>query len=152
MRKPNVLLICVDHWPGRLLGCAGHPAISTPTLDQLARNGVRFANAYSAVPVCVPARKALLSGTTSKTHGDRTFNESLPMPRPSIADAFSDGGYQCFAVGKMHVYPQRNRVGFHDIILNEEGRHYRGEGAGTGADDYEMWLAEQGCVGQEFSQ
>lgn len=93
MDKPNVLLVCVEQWPGRLLGCAGHPVISTPTLDQLARNGVRFTNAYSAVPVCVPARKALLSGTTPKTHRDRTFNEQIPMPRPTIADAFVAGGY-----------------------------------------------------------
>ena len=44
--KPNVLLICVDHWPGRLLGAAGHPVVQTPTLDQLAANGVRFSQAY----------------------------------------------------------------------------------------------------------
>lgn len=151
MNKPNVLLICVDHWPGRLLGCDGHPCVLTPTLDQLARNGIRFTNAYSATPVCVPARKALLSGTTSKTHGDRTFNELKPMPRPSIAETFAGAGYQCFAVGKMHVYPQRNRVGFHDIILHEEGRHYRAENGDMGADDYEMWLAERGYGGREFT-
>lgn len=45
--RPNVLLVCTDHWSGSLLGCAGHPAIQTPTLDQLARNGVRFTRAYS---------------------------------------------------------------------------------------------------------
>jgi arylsulfatase A-like enzyme len=145
--KPNVLLICVDHWPGRLLGCAGHPAISTPTLDQLARNGVRFSNAYSSTPVCIPARRALLTGTTARTHSDRVFQETLPMLRPTIADAFAQAGYQAFAVGKMHVYPQRDRVGFHDVILHEEGRHQ----FGLRADDYETYLAEQGFAGQEFT-
>ncbi|NQU11364.1 sulfatase-like hydrolase/transferase, partial [bacterium] len=116
MPQPNVLLICVDHWPGRLLGCAGHPVISTPTLDQFARNGVRFTNAYSATPVCVPARKALFSGLTSRTHGDRVFDDHIPVPRPTIADCFVQAGYQACAVGKMHVYPQRDRHGFHEVI------------------------------------
>jgi arylsulfatase A-like enzyme len=40
--RPNVLLVLVDQWPGRLLGAAGHPVIQTPTIDQIARNGVRF--------------------------------------------------------------------------------------------------------------
>jgi len=44
---PNVLLITVDQWPGSLLSCAGHPAVSTPTLDQLTANGTRFTNCYA---------------------------------------------------------------------------------------------------------
>ena len=147
--KPNVLLICVDHWPGNLLGCEGHPAVMTPTLDQLAANGVRFTNAYSACPVCIPARRALMTGTTSKTHQDRIFNEELPMdPKlPTIAQVFSRDGYQTFAVGKLHVFPQRDRIGFHDVILNEEGRHHKG----LTADDYELFLASEGFAGMEYA-
>lgn len=55
--QPNVLLICVDHWPGLLLGAAGHEQVLTPTLDQLCENGVRFSEAYSATPTCIPARR-----------------------------------------------------------------------------------------------
>ena len=40
-QKPNVLLISVDHWPGRFLAGLGHPVILTPTLDQLLSNGVK---------------------------------------------------------------------------------------------------------------
>ena len=42
MGQTNVMLITADQWPGSLLGAAGHPVIQTPTLDQLARNGVRY--------------------------------------------------------------------------------------------------------------
>ena len=146
--KPNVLLICVDHWPGSLLGCEGHPAVLTPTLDQLAANGVRFTNAYSAAPVCIPARRTLMTGTDPRTHGMRTFEERVPMPSiPTLAGTFAAAGYQCYAVGKLHVYPQRDRIGFHDVILNEEGRHH----LGMQADDFELFLAEQGFAGQEFA-
>ena len=148
MDHPNVLLICVEHWPGSFLGCDGHPVLMTPTLDELAASGVRFTRAYSATPTCIPARRALMTGTTSKTHGDRVFNETLPMPdMPTLAQCFRDAGYQAYAVGKLHVYPQRDRIGFDDVVLNEEGRHH----LGLGADDYELFLAAEGYAGQEFA-
>ena len=108
--RPHVLLATADHWPGSLLGAAGHKAIQTPTLDQLARNGVRFTNAYTECPVCIPARRTLLTGTSPRTHGDRTFNVEMTMPKvPTIADSFCKAGYQAYAVGKLHVYPPRVR-------------------------------------------
>ncbi|MBT3275841.1 MAG: sulfatase-like hydrolase/transferase [Spirochaetales bacterium] len=48
--RPNVLLISTDHLSGRLLGCAGRQTVMTPTIDQFARWGTRFTNAYSACP------------------------------------------------------------------------------------------------------
>ena len=144
--KPNVLLISTDHWPASLLGCAGHPAIQTPTLDQLAANGTRFPNTYSECPVCIPARRTLMTGTTPRTHGDRVFNETMPMPDlPTMADTFRKAGYQAYAVGKLHVYPQRDRIGFDDVILDEEGRQIYGV-----VDDYELFLGDQGFAGRYF--
>ena len=147
--RPNVLLICVDHWPGRLLGAAGHRCIMSPTLDQLAANGVRFTNCYSAAPTCIPARRGLMTGTTPQTHGDRVFDETLPMDPnlPTLAQTFRDAGYQAFAVGKLHVYPQRDCIGFDDVTLMEECRHQ----FGLTADDYELFLAEQGYAGQAMT-
>jgi len=146
MAQPNVLLITTDHWPAALLGEAGHPSILTPTLDELARSGVRFTNAYSECPVCIPARRTLMTGTSPRTHGDRDFGETKPMPElPTMAQAFRDGGYQAYAVGKLHVHPQRNRIGFDDVILDEEGRTQYGV-----TDDYEMFLADQGFTGRQF--
>ena len=145
--KPNVLLITVDQWPGRLMGAAGHPCVMTPTLDQLAANGVLYTNAYSAAPVCTAARRGLLTGLTPRAHGDRDYDEKLPMPNvPLLAQCFRDAGYQAHAVGKMHVYPQRSRLGFDDILLNEEGRR-----TGIEADDYELFLADHGYAGREFT-
>ena len=44
----------------------------------------------------------------------------------TLPQTFRDAGYQAYAVGKLHVYPQRNRIGFDDVLLNEEGRHHLG--------------------------
>ena len=118
----NVLLITADQWSGDYLGCAGCNEIFTPTLDELARYGIRYTNAISTTPVCIPARRELMLGVTSKTHKDRIFNEELRMPSdiPSLAQVFRDNGYQAYAVGKLHVFPQRDRIGFDDVILHEE--------------------------------
>lgn len=143
--QPNVLLITTDHWPATLLGCAGHPAVQTPTLDALARSGTRFTNAYSESPVCVPARRTIMTGTTPRTHGDRKMG-SAPMPDvPTVAQTFRDAGYQAHAVGKLHVRPTRDRIGFDDVILFEEGRVQHGA-----LDDYEMWLGDEGYPGRQF--
>lgn len=148
MKKKNVLLITVDQWCGSDMGCAGHRELLTPTLDELAGYGVRFTNAYSSTPVCIPARRELMTGTTARTHGDRRFNERLEMPDlPTMAQTFRDNGYQAYAVGKLHVYPQRNRIGFDDVKLIEEGRHIDG----LRQDDYERFLAREGYAGLEFA-
>lgn len=144
--QPNVLLISTDHWPASLLGVAGHPAIQTPTLDELARSGRRFSNCYAECPVCIPARRTLMTGVTPRTHGDRVFKDTLPMPElPTLAQTFREAGYQAYAVGKLHVYPQRDRIGFDDVILDEEGRTQYGV-----TDDYEMFLGDQGFPGRQF--
>ncbi|MFJ9179388.1 sulfatase-like hydrolase/transferase [Streptomyces sp. NPDC102360] len=146
--RPNVLLITVDHWFGRLLGGAGHPVIQTPTLDSLAAAGTRYTRAYSESPVCVPARRTIMTGTTPRSHGDRTFQQDLPMAEglPTLAQTFRDNGYQAYAVGKLHVYPQRSRIGFDDVLLSEEGRSQWGV-----ADDYERFLAANGHAGLSYA-
>lgn len=145
----NVLLITVDQWSAAYLGCAGNDEILTPSLDELARYGIRYTNAISTTPVCIPARRELMLGVTSRTHGDRVFCEDLRMPPdiPPMAQVFRDNGYQAVAVGKLHVFPQRDRIGFDDVILHEEGRHK----AGMAQDDYERFLARNGHAGEELS-
>ena len=144
--RPNVLFISVDQWPGPLMGVAGHPVIETPTLNQLAANGIYYPRAYSECPICIPARRTMMTGTSPRIHGDRRFQPDLTMPDlPTLAQTFRDDGYQAFAVGKLHVFPPRNRIGFDDVILSEEGRGHLG-----GPDDYDLYLADQGHTGRGY--
>ena len=55
-KRPNIILLMADQMRGDCLGIAGHPDVKTPFLDALAAEGVRYENAYSACPTCVPAR------------------------------------------------------------------------------------------------
>jgi arylsulfatase A-like enzyme len=150
--KPNVLLICTDHWSGMLTGEAGHPVVTTPTIDHLARCGVTYTHAYSACPSCIPARRSLMTGMSPRANGMRTYAEGVDFPdAPTLAQCFRDAGYQAYAVGKLHVYPQRRRVGFDDVLLEEQGRHIHHDIPDGIADDYELFLAEQGYGGQEYA-
>jgi arylsulfatase len=136
--RPNILLVTADHWPGHLLGAAGHTCIQTPTLDELARSGRRYCRAYSEAPLCVPARRALMTGRAPRV---QTRAEAVPM----LAEVFSQNGYQTYAVGKLHAMPQRSRLGFDDVMLCEEGRVQYGV-----VDDYEAYLARCGRAGAQF--
>lgn len=144
-RQPNILLIISDQWSGTRLGHLGHPTVQTPTLDQLARNGVSYTRAYSECPICIPARRSLYTGTSPRTHGDRVFRKTGPMPPvPTIAQTFRDAGYQAFCVGKLHVYPERDRIGYDDALLSEEGRPH------LAIDDYSLYLSDRGHTGEAF--
>ncbi|MCV0424178.1 MAG: sulfatase-like hydrolase/transferase [Roseibium sp.] len=143
--RPNVLLIIADQWSGGRTGYAGHATVQTPTLDQIARNGVVFPRAYSESPICIPARRSLYTGTTPRTHGDRVFRKSGRMPEvPTMAQTFRDAGYQAYCVGKLHVFPERDRIGYDDVLLSEEGRPH------LAIDDYSLYLYDQGHAGQAF--
>jgi arylsulfatase A-like enzyme len=153
---PNVLLICTDHLasqhtrPGSV-GLPSPPTVMTPTIDQLARSGVWFNNTYSATPVCIPARRALMTGLTPQSHGCYE-NANLPLPDVvTLAQCFRNAGYQAFASGKLHVFPQRDRIGFDDVMLHEEGRHQFDDIPDGRADDWELFLADRGYGGQEFA-
>ena len=146
MDRPNVLMICADHWAAEYLGIAGHPAILTPGLDEISLAGTRFTNCYSESPVCIPARRTLMTGQTPRSHGDRVFDDKLAMPPvTTLAQAFRDGGYQADAVGKLHVHPQRDRIGFDSVALDDEGRPQWGV-----MDDYDIFLGDQGYPGRQF--
>ena len=151
--QPNVLLICTDHWSDLFTRPGGHPVVMTPTLDQLARSGTRFTQAYSACPSCIPARKSLMTGMRARTHGDRCYRDGVPMPEgiPTLAQLFGNAGYQTYAVGKLHVWPQRDRIGFHEVLLDEQGRHQVRDIPEGVADDWELYLMEQGYTGREYA-
>ncbi len=144
--RPNVLLIVADHGAAEFLGVAGHPTVLTPGLDEIAQCGARFTNAYSESPVCIPARRTLMTGMTPRSHGDRIFDDTLSMPPVcTLAQAFREAGYQADAVGKLHVHPQRDRIGFDSVLLDDEGRTQWGT-----LDDYDIYLGDAGYPGRQF--
>ena len=61
-QKPNIVIIFTDDQGYNDLGCFGSPHLKTPRIDQMAAEGMRFTDFYSAAPVCTPSRAALMTG------------------------------------------------------------------------------------------
>jgi N-sulfoglucosamine sulfohydrolase len=60
--KPNIIILMSDNQSWNHLGCYGDPALSTPNIDKLAKEGIRFTHAYCSAPSCSPARASMLTG------------------------------------------------------------------------------------------
>ena len=67
--RPNIIFLLADDQRADTLSSSGHPFSQTPNIDQLARNGVRFTNAFTVEPICAPSRFAYLSGQYERTSG-----------------------------------------------------------------------------------
>ncbi len=75
--RPNIVFIVVDSHRGDALGMAGNPFVITPNLDQLARSGVMFNNAYVTTAICSVSRASLLSGQHRARHGINDFTTNF---------------------------------------------------------------------------
>jgi arylsulfatase A len=99
--RPNLIYIMVDDL-GFDLGCYGGQQVQTPRLDQMAREGMRFTQAYSGCTVCAPARSTLMTGT-HMGHTPVRRNSggvSLQADTVTVADMLSRAGYVCGGFGK----------------------------------------------------
>lgn len=120
--KPHIIFIMTDQQRADALGCAGNSAVLSPNIDALARDGVRFSQAYSEVPSCTPARGCLLSGMTPWHNGMLGYARVARKYKYELPRMLSEGGYYSFCVGKNHWFPQKALHGFNGTLVDESGR------------------------------
>ncbi len=117
-RPPNILFILTDDQGWASLSCYGGRRVLTPHLDTLARDGVRFTDAY-VMPQCTPTRAALLSGQHSARNGmwhvipwygspwapvrEPAFREQFPREGFNLAKGLRAAGYATAIAGKWHL-------------------------------------------------
>ena len=66
--RPNILFFLVDDQRNDVLSSEGHPIVKTPTVDNLARNGVKFTNAFVTTSICAASRASILTGLYETRH------------------------------------------------------------------------------------
>ena len=147
MARMNLLFFMSDNHSRDVSGCYGHPLVHTPTLDQLAEAGARFANAYCASPLCCPSRSALATGRFPHQTGywDNIFAYDGRVT--SWMKRLRDAGYNVVSVGKLHFAKTDERNGFSEEIvpmhiLDGKGGIkglLRGYGAALAPANNEMW-------------
>ena len=121
--RPHVLILMPDQFRADSLSCAGHPVVRTPNLDRLAAEGVRFENAYTTCPVCMPARSSFLSGLFCHNHAQWGNYGHLPPEADTFAKRLAAAGYRTCHVGKSHYYPHARgkHLGEHVPFMNALG-------------------------------
>lgn len=100
--RPNILFLMSDEHRADVTGYEGDAVVRTPVLDELARTGVVFRNAYTASPICIPGRQSLMSGQLPRTCGCQRYGEDLPPGHMTFARRFAQYAYRTVACGKLH--------------------------------------------------
>ena len=108
-KPPNVIWICADDYAPAVSGTYGSPVASTPNVDRLAADGIRFDRAYCACPLSTPSRMAFLTGRYPRSVGVTLTPTPLPLDERTIGHALRDAGYETAAFGKTHYYDPLNR-------------------------------------------
>ncbi len=124
--KPNILIIMTDELSAESMSFnLGNRYINTPNLDQLAKTGVVFKNAYCANPLCVPSRSSIFTGRYPHEVGIQSNDEKKldPATFPSLGSIFKNAGYETGYVGKWHLPYERKAQATHgfDYLPNKTG-------------------------------
>ena len=162
-RLPNILFILTDDQGWTSLSCYGNKLVVTPHLDSLARDGVRFTDAY-VMPQCTPTRAALLSGQHTARNGmwhvipwygspwapvtEPAYREQFPRDAFTVAKGLHAAGYATGIAGKWHLTTGAD--GDYTGLKPEAGWHYgfdfvapRGPGTQNTGDKWVDHLTDQ---------
>jgi len=132
--RPHVLFIHADDLGWSDLGCYGARYQATPAIDALAREGLRFTQAYAGAPICTPSRAALITGrhaarlhltgqpgykaedTSARKFAHPDFRTTLPTGTPTVARTLAAAGYRTVLLGKWGFDDDPGAHGFTEVI------------------------------------
>lgn len=124
--RPNVIYIITDQQSASAMSCAGNSDLKTPNMDRLAQRGVRFTNAYCALPLSGPSRAAMFTGMMPSQCGMSENETPLPdsLKVSTLGNLMENAGYYGAYAGKWHVntnsIPEEKAFGFHRIHPNND--------------------------------
>ena len=125
--RPNILFIMSDDHAWQAISAYGRPdgtrVNSTPSIDRLAKEGMRFDRFFVENSICAPSRAAFLTGCFSTRHGVPTNAESFDGTQPTWPRLLGEAGYRTGVFGKWHL--KSDPVGFDEWgVLIGQGPYY----------------------------
>ena len=120
MTRPNILFLFSDQHAQSVAGADGDGVVETPNIDRIAREGVRFDNAYCPSPICVPSRMATLTARWPHRQDCWTNDDILRSDLPSWLHVAGAAGYDPVLIGRLHaIGPDQ----LHGYAAREIGDH-----------------------------
>ena len=95
--RPNVFLVTIDTLRADHVGCYGDAQVKTPAMDSLAKEGVRFANAFTPIPITNPSHASIMTGLYPSSHGVTDFGVALSASHVTWARLLQQQGYKTAA-------------------------------------------------------
>ncbi|MFC1763745.1 sulfatase [Planctomycetota bacterium] len=140
--KPNILIITTDQQFADAMSCVGSKWLKTPAMDSIAKNGVRFHNAYVNNPVCLPQRYTWYTGRLPCT---RRLADENNKPIISLGNQAKKGGYLTAYFGKWHIQDKT-------FSNKEKDKRYAGFDINQGGKDATMTQAAVTFLSEKHKQ
>ncbi len=119
MIRPNILILMVDQLNGTLFPDGPADWLHTPNLRRLAERSKRYANAYTASPLCAPGRASFMSGRLPSGTGVYDNAAEFPSDLPTFAHHLRRAGYLTCLSGKMHFVGPDQLHGFEERLTTD---------------------------------
>jgi len=141
--RPNIVFIIADDMAWDDSGAYGHPHIQTPNIDKLAKNGMRFDNAFLTTSSCSPSRTSIITGLYPHNTNAEQLHWPLPSEKVTFVEKLKASGYWTAQAGKWHLGDSiKNRfdlvadVGTMGFQLSPTGEKTRQKGDGSGCENW----------------
>jgi arylsulfatase A-like enzyme len=121
--RPNVIYIMTDDHAAHMLSAYGSQIASTPNLDRIGTEGVRFANAFVTNALCAPARAVLLTGKYSHKNGKLDNATEFDGSQQTFPKLLQAAGYQTAMIGKWHLKSEPTGFDYWNVLPGQGKYH-----------------------------
>ncbi len=121
--RPNIIFIMTDDHANSAISAYGSKITSTPNIDRLANEGMRFENSFCTNAICGPSRAVLLTGKYSHLNGQINNGVVFDSTQQTFPKLLQQAGYQTAMIGKWHLRSQPTGFDYWNVLPGQ-GSYY----------------------------
>lgn len=142
--RPNIVLFLADDVSKSDFGCYGSTQVHTPNIDALARDGIKFNNAFSVISSCSPSRASLITGRYPHNTGAAELHSPLGEEQIFFPKLLKDAGYYTAQAGKWHIGGESTEPNGPALVaFDRTGGSKKDGGGASGALKWISYLQER---------